>query len=104
MTSEIKQMLQQSTAMTDRHHDMQASYNNPFLTKLRSMVSLQNIAATEPGDSCEPSESSNHAGIDSEFIRATTISKDAELFDSEQLVPEKDSGTSSQKSCTHSHV
>ena len=36
-------------------------------------------------------QSQCRAGIDSVFIRATTSSKDVEVFESEQLVPEKDS-------------
>ena len=36
-----------------------------------------------------------NCGADSEFIRATTSKKDVEIFDADQLVPEKDISNSS---------
>lgn len=39
----------------------------------------------------------HQVGLDSAFIRATTSSKDVEIFDSEQLVPEKDSSNNTTR-------
>ena len=36
-----------------------------------------------------------NCGADSAFIRATTSKKDVEIFDADQLVPEKDISSSS---------
>mmetsp|Transcript_6504 Transcript_6504/g.7603 ORF Transcript_6504/g.7603 Transcript_6504/m.7603 type:complete len:84 (+) Transcript_6504:1186-1437(+) len=83
MASEMKQMLTLRTlAMTERS-ELQPS-DNPFLTKLRGIASLEHAAVAQLADSIEQSMSSHGGEMNcSEFVRATTSNKDVELFDSE---------------------
>ena len=84
-------MMSASGSSEQHTQDLLSSFN-PFLTRLKSIIAQPQICSSRD----ESMSISSGRGIpdSSDFIRATMSRKDIEIFDSEQLVPEKDTSHS----------